>query len=489
MQPMSPKPPHTPDRRLSLTQLVLYGVGTIVGAGIYTVIGAAAALAGSALWLSMLMAGAAALLTALSYAELVGMFPRAGAEYQFLKAAFPKLPVLAFLAGFVVALNAMATAATVSLAFAGYWRVFVDWPAPLIALGLLGACTAINIAGLRQATWVGISMILVEVGGLLLLVVFGLWRAGVQGAVSGSGVLGAEGVQGLVLPPLSAWPGVFAATAMVFFVYIGFEDVANFAEESRHPRRDVPRAIVWSVVVTSAMYLLVVWAVLANLSPAALARSESPLTTVGGRIAPWLGQVLAATALCATGSTALIALVGISRLLFGMGRDGSLPRVLARTTARRRTPWVAALVLCTGAVLLLPLRDVGTVASISALGILWVFVAVHAAVIALRFSAPAQDRPFRTPWCVGRCPVLPPLGMAVSLGLITQFRPVVYAVVGGGVLLGGLAYASTARARRKHGGQGEEAPCVTTSPPPLPTLVPTPVQPPPLPEPSRPPGP
>jgi basic amino acid/polyamine antiporter, APA family len=420
-------------RSLSLTQLVLYGVGTIVGAGIYTIIGSAAGLAGAALWLSMLLAGVAAFLTALSYAELVGMYPRAGAEYQFLKAAFPKWPMLAFLAGFVIALNAMATSATVSLAFAGYFRVFLDWPAPLVALALLTVCTVVNIAGLRQATWVSITMIVVEVGGLVLLVVFGL--------VNG------DAAHAITLPRFGDAPGIFAATALVFFVYIGFEDVANFAEEARQPRRDVPRAILISVLVTSAIYLLVIWAVFANLPPAKLAQSDSPLTTVGLQIAPWLGHTLAVTALFATASTALIALVSISRLLFGMARDGSLPKVLARTTAGRRAPWVAALVLYAGACLLLPLGEVGTIASISALGILLVFVTVHAAVIGLRFSAPAHDRPFRSPWRLGRVPLLPPLGMAISLALITQFKPVVYAVVLGGLALGVVVYGAGRLAR------------------------------------------
>ena len=119
---------------LTLTQLVFYGVGTIVGAGIYTIIGSAAGLAGTALWVSLLCAGAAAFLTALSYAELISMLPRAGAEYQFLKAAFPKAPLISFLAGFLIALNAAATSATVSLAFAGYLRVFLEVPAPLTVL-------------------------------------------------------------------------------------------------------------------------------------------------------------------------------------------------------------------------------------------------------------------------------------------------------------------------------------------------------------------
>ncbi|MBC7942458.1 MAG: amino acid permease [Chitinophagaceae bacterium] len=420
-------------RSLSLTQLIFYGVGTIVGAGIYTIIGSAAGLAGTALWVSMLCAGAAAFLTALSYAELVSMLPKAGAEYQFLKAAFPKAPLVSFLAGFLIALNAAATSATVSLAFAGYLKVFLDLPAPLTALALLSVCTALNIVGLRQSTWVSIGMIVIEVGGLLLLIVMGLFKGDAGAAIT--------------LPSFGDAPGVFAATALVFFVYIGFEDVANLSEEAKTPRRDVPRALLWSVAITSLLYLLVVWAVFAVMDPGQLAQSDSPLTAAGRAVAPWLGQTLAITAMFATASTALISLVSISRLLFGMARDGDMPRALAKTMSRRKTPWVAALALYAGACVLLPLGEVRIIASVSALAILGVFVGVHTAVIALRFKSPGRERPFRTPVHVGRLPLLPPVGIAISLALMTQFEPVVYAVTGAAVMFGMVVFWISRRVR------------------------------------------
>src|SRR5688572_1863698 len=135
-------------RTLSLPQLIFYGVGTMVGAGIYSVIGAAAEEAGAQLWVSFIFAGIAAFLTVLSYAELVSMFPKTGAEYNFLKAAFPDQPVFSFMAGYLIALNASATSATVALAFAGYLGVFVMTPEALTALALLAVCTVVNIVGI-----------------------------------------------------------------------------------------------------------------------------------------------------------------------------------------------------------------------------------------------------------------------------------------------------------------------------------------------------
>jgi len=183
------------------------------------------------------------------------------------------------------------------------------------------------------------------------------------------------------------------------------------------------------------------------MDPGQLAQSDSPLTTAGRAVAPWLGQTLAVTAMFATASTALISLVSISRLLFGMARDGEMPRALAKTMSRRKTPWVAALALYAGACVLLPLGEVRIIASVSALAILVVFVGVHAAVIALRFKSPARERPFRTPLHVGRLPLLPPLGIAISLALMTQFEPVVYAVTGGAVVFGMAVYWISRRTR------------------------------------------
>ena len=237
-------------RSLNLPQLVFYGIGTIVGAGIYSIIGAAAGLAGGAFWLSFALASAVALLTALSYAELSAMFPRAGAEYRFLSEAFPDHDWPSFLAGWLIALNAAATAATVALAFANYLQAFVELPKIPVALGLLAACTLANVAGLKQATWLAIVLTSIECGGLLLVVVLGFASGNVGAHVALPAASGAFG------------GGILAATALVFFMYIGFEDIANLAEESRRPERAMPRALLISVVATSILYLLVAFAVL-----------------------------------------------------------------------------------------------------------------------------------------------------------------------------------------------------------------------------------
>lgn len=404
-------------RSLTLVQLVFYGVGTIVGAGIYSVIGAAAGEAGTLLWVSFLLSGLVAFLTVLYYAELSSMFPRAGAEYQFLRNAFPRLRILALLAGCLIALNASSTAATVSLAFAGYLGTFIDLPDVVVALALLSLCTLVNIGGIQQATWVSITLICVEVAGLLLLIAAGIAAGDWSNNFS------------YHLPSGASFPGsIFTAAALIFFVFIGFEDVANLSEEAVDPRHDIPRALILSVLITSTIYIFVALAAISLMSPADMVGSASPLAEAASTVAPWMGPVLAVAALFATASTALITLVSISRLLFGMAREGELPKVLAFTLPGRQTPWVAALALFGGACLLLSLGEIKILASISSFGLLLVFVGIHAAVIRLRFTRPAEERRFRVPLSWGRLPLPPVAGILAAMLLLTRFEPIVYAV-------------------------------------------------------------
>jgi len=413
-------------RTLNLPQLVFYGVGTIVGAGIYSVIGAAAGQAGTYLWMSFLLAGTAAFLTVLSYAELASALPKAGGEYQFVKFAFKQFPLLAFMVGFLIAVNSAATAATVSIAFAGYMNVFLDFPGWIISLALLALCTAINIRGISESTWASIALICVEVGGLILLIA--------------CGALGGSWEKFTSAPEAMNIGGIFSATALIFFVYIGFEDIVNLSEETLEPKRTVPRALLLSVVITSAIYLMVAMAVMALVPPETLAESESPLETAAATISPLAGNALAVTALFATASTALISLISISRLLFGMARDGDMPKALAKVLPKRKTPWVAALTLFALACALLPLGRVEIVASISSFGILLVFITIQIAVIRLRFSKPGLARGFRVPLSIGRLPLVPIVGILFCAALLTRFEPVVYLIGCGAIAAGAAVY-------------------------------------------------
>ena len=404
-------------RSLSFVDLSFYGVGIIVGAGIYAVIGVAAAEAKEALWLSFLAAALVALVTAASYAELASMFPSAGAEYEFLKKAFPRMGALAFLAGGLISINAAATIATVALAFGGYLAIYVDTPVLVPAFFLVIAATAISVVGIRESTWIGIALICIEVGALVLFAGVGATRENYSVAL-------------LKLPQGGEWAGVFSGAALIFFAYIGFEDIANLSEEAKRPKRDVPRALFFSVVATALLYLAVSIGALAIVTPQELAASQSPLHDAANAIAPWLGQTLAIAALFATASTALISLIGASRMLYGMARGGDMPAALGRILPSRQTPWIATIAMAAIACALLPLGEVKIAASVSSITILVIFIAVQVALIVLRFTAPRTARGFRVPISIAGVPLIPAVGIVCCLGLLTQFEPLAYAVTG-----------------------------------------------------------
>jgi basic amino acid/polyamine antiporter, APA family len=399
------------DRTLGLPALVFYGVGLILGAGVYSVIGTATADAGGAVWLSFLLGAAVAGLTALSYAELATAYPQAGAEYVYVRRALPGVPALAPAVGVVIVIAAAAMATTVAVAFAGYLAAFTDLPRWPIAIGLLVAVGALAIAGLRFSTWLNVAFTLIEAAGLIAIVALGLTHPGFPGA--------------LALPDAAALPGVMAGAALVFFAYLGFEDLANLVEETRRPARSIPRALLISVAITATLYVLVGIAVVGLVPPERLAGSDAPLALAAHAAGPGWGRAVGAVALFATANTALVTILAASRMVYGMAKGRDLPARL-RTVGRRKTPWIATLVVVGAAIALVPVGDLGVVAGLSSFAALVAFAAVNLSLIVLRFRDPRRPRPFRVPLAIGRVPVLPVAGVLSTGLLIASFDRTVY---------------------------------------------------------------
>jgi basic amino acid/polyamine antiporter, APA family len=390
-------------RALGLPALTFYGVGIILGAGIYSVIGTAARPAGTALWLSFAFSSLVALFTAFSYAELATAYPRASAEFTYLRRAVPSWPGLALVTGLLVALSGAATAATVAIAFAGYLQIFVTVPHALVAWGLVVAATAINIAGVKESGWVNAAFTLLEAGGLILFVVVG----------ASSDRFGAAF---LAAPHF----GIASGAALVFFSFLGFENIANLAEEARKPERDLPRAIFLSLVIATTLYILVAVAAVALLPPDQLGEAQAPLADAARARSPMIAGALGGIALFATANTALVSILVASRVIFGMAREHALPASIAAVLPRRKTPWIATLVVAATSAALVPFGKVGVVASLSSFASLLAFAAVNVALILLRRREPAQKRHFRVPGAIGWFPVLPAVGVLLTLGIATQ---------------------------------------------------------------------
>jgi amino acid transporter len=342
------------------------------------------------------------------------MHPQASAEFAYLRVAFPRLPSVALVTGLLVALSGAATAATVAIAFAAYFQAFLMLPSALVAVAVLLVAAAVNMVGVKESGWVNIAFTLLEMAGLVLFVILGF----------------VSGKPGAALSEAPTW-GVFPAAALVFFAFLGFENIANLAEEAKKPKRDLPRAILTSLGLATLLYVLVAIAAVALLEPSELAKTEAPLADAARAHSSTVAGLLGGIALFATANTALVSLLGASRVVFGIARERELPQSLAALLPRRDTPWAAIVAITGVALALVPFGKVGVVASMSSFAALLAFALVNLALIVLRYRDPDAERPFRVPGTVCGFPVLPALGVATTLIVATQLER--NALVGGGV--------------------------------------------------------
>lgn len=406
---------------LGLGQLAIAGMGIILGAGIYALLSPAAALAGNAVWLALLIAAGVALLSGLSYAELAAMYPTAGAEYDYAARALGERAGVAV--GWLVLAATVVSMATVALGFAAYLRTL--WPVPAVpaAIALIAVLALLLLLGARESAGVAALLTLIEVVGLLAVVGAGLPRVGATDLFA--------------LSPAGPH-GVLQAAALVFFAFIGFEQIAKLAEEAKDPGRTVPRALLISVAGATTIYVLVAVATVALLGWEGASATDAPFSAaVGAVFGPPAAAAISVTALTATASTVLVELLAASRIGYGMARGGAAPRVLDRLSARR-VPWAAVVALAVAAALFTLPGEVEFLANATNFLIFVTFIAVNASVVVLRRTEPGAPRPFRVPFAIRGVPVLPLLGIAASLGLLVQLEPA--------VLLAGFAIAAVASA-------------------------------------------
>lgn len=323
IQPAPTGPGRTLQRRLGLWSASLAGIGGILGAGIYALLGPAAGQAGGAIWLSFLVAALIAGLTGYSYARFVAIVPKNSPEFQYASVAFG--PTVGFAAGWVMVWSDLIAIAAVSIGFAGYLAHLLPVPVAIGALLLVALLSLIAYLGIGESVGLVILFTLVEVGGLLFIIAVGLPYWG--------------DVDYLEMP--RGLGGVWTAAALVFFAYLGFDEFGNLAEETREPERTLPRALFISMVVSTLIYIAVAFSAVSVVGWQDLSSSSAPLAQVAGSVlGPRADLILSLIALAATANTVLLFMVAASRSLYGMASAGALPGWLARV-GRRRTPWIA----------------------------------------------------------------------------------------------------------------------------------------------------
>jgi basic amino acid/polyamine antiporter, APA family len=388
------------------------GIGVIIGAGIYILIGPATERAGGLVWASLLVASLLCALTAFSYMELTSMFPKAGSEHEFARQVFPDW--MSFTTGWAMAVALVVAAAAVSLGFGRYANEFINIDARIGALVLLTGVAAVSMTGMRQAKWLVLLLSGIQVGGLFFVVIVGVHHVGDVDLLSGHGL-----------------SGVFGGASVIFFAYIGFDEVITLAEETHDPQRTVPMALMLALAISTVLYVLVAVVATSVLGASNLANADQPLTSVMREaIGSSAARVVGVIALATTANTTFLASTAASRMLYSMGNAGQLPGRWGHVH-RRSSPRLAMFTVVAAAGCLAAVGGLSVLAEAANALVYVMFIVVNAVVIILRLRQPDAPRPFKVAGSVGNIPVVPVLGLVSTLAMSLQLErtPVLIATV------------------------------------------------------------
>ncbi|MCW2966711.1 MAG: amino acid permease [Solirubrobacteraceae bacterium] len=422
-------------RSVGTLDLTALGVGAIIGTGIFVIIGEAIGKSGPAIILSFLLAGVTCLFSALSYSELASAIPVSGSAYTYGYATLGELA--AWIIGWDLLLEYGVSVAAIAVGWGGYLQDLLDSvfgakipdaiaQAPgaggtfnLPAVLVIAVVAAVLIAGIRESARFNTVMVAVKIVILLFFI-----------------AIGVGSIKGHNLKPFAphGFNGTVDAAALIFFAYIGFDAVSTGGEETKDPQKSMPIAIVGSLLIATVLYIAVAIVAVGIAPSAKLANQDAPLSValrIGGGYGPWAADILSVGALVAITSVTLTILYGQTRILFAMARDGLLPDWLSRLNARRTPYRITIIVAALAAVLaaFVPLSDIAKLVNI---GTLFAFLIVNIGVIVLRRTEPGLDRAFRVPLV----PVVPLLGAALCIYLMSRQDAVTWLRFGGWLVVG-----------------------------------------------------
>lgn len=412
-------------RTMGLPALIIYGVGDMLGAGIYGLVGKGARHMGNMVWLSFVVSMFAALFTGLSYASLGSRYPKAAGAAFIVGRAFGVRP-LAYVVGLTVLASGLTSLAAASRVSAGYLTQLVpSLPPSAISIAFVVILALVTFRGMRESTWLNVLCTTIEVGGLLFIVVVGARYWGSVDLTDARSVANPTGDLSLGF--------VLTGAVLTFYAFVGFEDMLNVAEEVKDVKRTFPIALLTALVIATLVYVAISVTAISVVPHAELAASSGPLVEVSRRAAPWLPpSIYSAVAIFAVTNTALLNLIMGSRLVYGMARQGLLPAALSRVHPTRHTPHVAIVVLTGIVLVLVALGDISSLARATSILILVVFVVVNAALLVL------QRRPGEAKGALEVPAIVPVLGIAVCLALLVGAERAEL-LIAGGLVLGAIA--------------------------------------------------
>ncbi|WP_166528830.1 amino acid permease [Geodermatophilus sp. DSM 44513] len=423
-------------KRLTARHLVGFGIGVVIGTGIFTLTGTAARdTAGPAVVVSFAIAGVVALLAALCYAELASSAPTAGSAYSYAYVTAGEL--VAWVIGWDLFLEFALGAAVVARGWSGYVGNLLDLPPSLFgeqATVNVGAAlvvvllTAVAVLGIRESARVTALLVVVKVAVCVFVVAAGAWF--VRGAnltpFVPPGRPAEDGDSGLAQPLIQAVlgldpvvfgvGGVLTAAAVVFFSYTGFEAVANLGEETRRPGRDLPLGLFGTLGLATVLYVGVSLVVV-GMVPYDRIDPGAPIADAFDQVGlGWAAVLVSLAAVAGLTSVILVDLITVGRIGFAMGRDGLLPQSVARVSPRTGTPARVTLLFAVLVLVMATFVPLGALADLVSIGTLFAFLLVSVAVVVLRRTRPELHRPFRVPFS----PVVPVLSALACLYLMAN---------------------------------------------------------------------
>jgi APA family basic amino acid/polyamine antiporter len=388
------------ERSLGLFEVTMMSIGIIIGAGIYVVIGEAAGVTGNSLWMAFIIGAIVATFTGLSYAELSSRFSHAGAEYVYVQNSFGKTP--AWIVGWLLIAGNIIGGATVALGFSNYFSALFNTPVIPIAIVVLLICGVILALGIKETASITILFTLIEAIGLFIIIFIGLQKFG--------------DVDYLQLT--NGIKGIIEGGVLIFFSYIGFQSITRLAEETKKPEKNIPKAIIISIIVTTIIYILVAIAAVSVIPAQDLAQEGAPLARIAETA---FGQnsfiLLSGIALFSTFNTALMMLLSGSRLVYGISKEKVLPKLFSKVSKKTRAPWIAVIGVVLAAVFFLFIGDLKSIANLTNFTVFAVFIAVNATLIYYRVKKPVKEG-FKVPFSIGKIPILPVFGIITSVFMI-----------------------------------------------------------------------
>lgn len=361
-------------RSLSLPLITFYGLGTIIGAGIYVLIGAVAGKAGMFTPLAFLIAALIAGFTAFSYAELSSRFPKSAGEAVYIQQAFGRR-WLSTITGLSVVAIGFVSSATIAKGFVGYLGVFIQLPDWLGITALILSLGIVAAIGINESVWMATIITIIEIGGLIFVILIAGENLTQLPARLPEMIPSFEGTQ---------WVGIFIGAFLAFYAYIGFEDIVNVAEEVKDAPRLLPKAIIIALIASTFLYLSVSLVAVLSLPIDALSTSKAPLAALVEASGYKSTLFISAISLVAVINGALIQVIMASRVLYGMGNTGIAPSILARVHPRTQTPLVSTIIVTLAILILALWLPLVTLAEITSYITLIIFAGINLALFRIK---------------------------------------------------------------------------------------------------------